>query len=503
MGSRQRNHSRGRRWWLAVALLLFAVRSSLTVAEPAEAEPVPPNLVVIITDDQRWDTIVQRYPELMPNVSRLASEGTYFPNAFVPNSLCCPSRASTLTGTYSHTNGVFGNTSVHGERYGGFDAFHDSVTIATALRDADYRTLFVGKYMNGYPHGHWNYVPPGWNRWFAIRSGAYYRYRAATDGHKSQRFGEARDDYSGRVLTSKAIDYVSRVPEGQPFFLYYAPTAPHSSSPESQVDPGTNNPDPDPRDVGALADMTDWRPASYGNHGVTSGSPSYIQEQGWSREEGRNVDLARQRQLEALIGADREIGKLVASLPPNTAVLFMSDNGRLWGEHRYHSKKVPYEEAIRIPMVLWGPDVGVAAAVDDRLALNIDVAPTLLQLARLPSTVATAVDHYEGNDALVPAEGLSLVGHDVREYFPLEHWDPAGGVPGYCGVRTADGWMYVRYADAFSPSADDGFEELYDLNVDPLEMDNLVDDPDSADMLQELHDLAESLCQPVPPHYSW
>ena len=159
MGSRRR--TRGRRWWVAVALLLFAVRSPLTLAEPAEAGPVPPNLVVIITDDQRWDTIVQRYPELMPNVSRLASEGTYFPNAFVPNSLCCPSRASTLTGTYSHTNGVFGNTSVHGERYGGFKAFHDSVTIATALRDADYRTLFVGKYMNGYPHGHWNYVPPG------------------------------------------------------------------------------------------------------------------------------------------------------------------------------------------------------------------------------------------------------------------------------------------------------------------------------------------------------
>src|SRR5215212_9416888 len=178
-----------------------------------------PNIVLIMTDDQRWDTL--RY---MPNVQALIARGTSYPNAFVPNALCCPSRASTLTGTYSHVNGVWGNSMPNG----GFDAFRDDTTIATALRSTGYETLFVGKYLNGYPGDHFKYVPPGWDEWFSVATGAYYNYFVARNGSRSQFFGDNARDYSGRVLTKRAIAYMHQV-EGAPFFMYYAPAAPHGA----------------------------------------------------------------------------------------------------------------------------------------------------------------------------------------------------------------------------------------------------------------------------------
>ncbi|MEX0651474.1 MAG: sulfatase-like hydrolase/transferase [Actinomycetota bacterium] len=159
---------------LAVAVVVAAPLSQLTSA-PAGAvgqfaeEHLLPNIVLIVTDDQRWDTI-----DVMPNVSsELAGRGTLFEEAFVVNPLCCPSRASILTGNYSHTTGVY----QQGPPHGGFDAFDDSSTVATWLTDRGYATALFGKYIDAYQNGALTgYVPPGWQEWLAFSHSQYIDY---------------------------------------------------------------------------------------------------------------------------------------------------------------------------------------------------------------------------------------------------------------------------------------------------------------------------------------
>src|SRR5829696_253803 len=148
----------------AVVLVVGSLAAvPLSDAPPARAEPARPNVLLIVTDDQRWDTL-----RVMPTVRRtLGREGTTFQNAFVVNPVCCPSRASILTGAYSHTTGVYTNGG-H-DPYGGFEVFRDRRTIATALHGSGYATGFAGKYLNGH---HSSYVPPGWDSWFGIVRGS-------------------------------------------------------------------------------------------------------------------------------------------------------------------------------------------------------------------------------------------------------------------------------------------------------------------------------------------
>ncbi len=476
-------------------LALLAPLATLATLVPpaadtrAAAEPGRPNIILIVTDDQRWDTL-----GVMPQVrSLLQEQGTYFPNAFVPNSLCCPSRASILTGAHSHTTGVYGNTMP----FGGFDAFNDTTTLATAMNDVGYRTMFVGKYLNMYPEGHYGYVPPGWDSWFAVRSGVYYDWRAADDGQRSGRYGTSPADYSGRVFTERALENIGATSADEPFFLFYAPSAPHGASGGSIVDPGAHTATPDPRDVGAYDDIAPWRPGSYARTDDVSDMPNYVARRSWDAEDRRYADLFRQRQLESLIGVDRAVGRLLAAAPANTLVVFLSDNGYLWGEHRRMTKQVPYEEAIRIPLIVAGP--GVPVAVDTRLALNIDVTTTVAIAAGIdPATVPLGVDR-SGEPVL--SEGLDLFGPATREAFVLEHWDSDSKVPGYCGVRTTQ-FMYTRYFDP-RVQTDRGFEELYDVLADPLERSNLAGNRAYGEIASALLADTRALCDPAPPNYRW
>jgi arylsulfatase A-like enzyme len=214
----------------------------------------------------------------------------------------------------------------------------------------------------------------------------------------------------------------------------------------------------------------------------------------------RGVDLFRQRQLEALRSLDRQIAKLLDEIPRNTLVLYLSDNGFLWGEHRWSSKFVPYEESIRIPLIMRWPG-RVRMRTDRRLALNIDVAPTILAAVGLDRSTPTGMDTATGSS--IRADGRSLLDRRRRRAFPLEHFDSTpGGVPGYCGVRTRDGWMYARYWEE-GGAADNGFEELYRVGRDRLQRRNLVGTPSFDDERLELRDLTRDLCDPVPPGYRW
>ena len=452
-----------------------------------------PNVVVIMTDDQRFDTL-----QAMPNVRAMIRErGVVFRNAFVPTSLCCPSRVSTLTGMYSHTTGVLAN----GGPRGGFDAFDDRTSIATVLDDAGYRTGLVGKYLNGYigrRFDHYDYVPPGWDRWFAFPTGSYYDYPVASDGAKIGPYDSNPGSYSARVMTKTAKEFIEDTPPGRPFFLFYSTAAPHAAQYPSD---GEKTAIPAPRDVDRYADLPAWRPATYGNRDDVSDMPPYMQRAAWRPRIRDHVDLVRQRQLESLTSLDRQIGRLVEALPGNTLLVFMSDNGYLWGEHRWKTKKVPYEESIRIPLIVSWPG-HVSSGVDRRLALNVDIVPTILAAAGIDPDAPTGRLGSTGD--LVPAQGLDLLGGVRRDSFVLElapDSDEGRSVPPYCGVRTDDGWMYARYS--MEGTADDGFEDLYDVDADPLQQHNLAGDSSFESDRVRLRALARMLCEPAPPGYDW
>jgi arylsulfatase A-like enzyme len=468
--------------------LLFAV-ASIPVHAALVGARERPNVLVIMTDDQRADALAP-----MPTVRKeLKARGTYFPNAFAPNPLCCPSRAATLTGLHSHHTGVYGNKSPHG----GFEAFDDRVTIATVLQGVGYRTAYVGKYLNEYNGADLSYVPDGWDRWFAFGNGAYFDYWASVNGD-ARRYGERDTDYSPRVMSRQARSFIRGVPDRKRFFLVFASAAAHGS--QYLVEAGRNMPVPAHRDLGRFDGIEDWRPASYGDRDDLSDMPTYVRGSPWDRAVRRGVDLFRQRQLEALRSLDRQIAKLLDEIPRNTLVLYLSDNGFLWGEHRWSSKFVPYEESIRIPLIMRWPG-RVRMRTDRRLALNIDVAPTILAAVGLDRSTPTGMDTATGSS--IRADGRSLLDRRRRRAFPLEHFDSTpGGVPGYCGVRTRDGWMYARYWEE-GGAADNGFEELYRVGRDRLQRRNLVGTPSFDDERLELRDLTRDLCDPVPPGYRW
>jgi N-acetylglucosamine-6-sulfatase len=472
---------------LKAFVLISFVPNSVAAATSA------PNVVIIMTDDQRWDTVTAQY---MPHLTHILSQNPSitYTSSFVPNSLCCPSRTSTLTGDYSHTTGVYGN----GGQWGGFHSFtprpegnsissiNDTTTIAVDMHKAGYRTALIGKYLNGYNSKSSKYTPPGWDRWFAVPTGAYYDYWAATKSagshvHRNYYFGATSADYITRVLTARATGFIQNS-GSEPFFLYYATTAPHAPA------------IPEPRDVGRFNLSGYVQPPSFGK--AEAGAPNYIKNLTWDSSTVRAVNSFHKMQLDSNYGVDRSIGQIWSALPNNTVVLFMSDNGYTWGEHKWNSKQVPYNSSLRIPIMLVGKNLqtplptgtdpcpsmyGFTASCDARIVLNVDVAPTLEGITGVASGHT-----FEGLDILTSA----------KEDFVLEHWfgDVVRYPPTYCGVRSAD-WMYVKYNKFEEPVK----EGLYEENADPWEMNNLAvtdpADPTVASELQVMRDRAATLCQ--------
>ncbi len=451
-----------------VVLVLGALLlGSLVGAGPAvPARTSYPNIVLFLTDDQRWDTL-----QYMPEVtSLLQQQGVTFANAFDPDPLCCPSRTSILTGHYSHTTGVYRNDPPNG----GFDSFDDSVTIATMLHDAGYRTGLIGKYLNGYSKEDAGYIPPGWDRWFARLSTEEYWSWPVSDQGVFEHFSA----YATRVLTSQAISFIRSVPDGQPLFLDLAYNAPHR--------PWV----PAPGDVGAFDGIAPYRPPSF-NEADVSDKPPYIQAiPPFDQRKIDQIDKDRQAQLETLLAVDRGVSRVIAELSntgrlANTLVVFASDNGILWGEHRSGGKQAPYEEAIRIPMVIrYDPVTGAqAGAIVSEPVLNLDLTATWEELAGVIDPTAEGM-------SLMPL--LAGTPTPWRDSFVLETLRQQ--VPTYCGARS-DELVYVQYGD--------GFEELYDRSVDPYELQNVAADPSYGPKLQEMRALAQGLCVPVPPGFSW
>ncbi len=433
---------------LAVALVTI-LGAPLAAGRATPPKPDRPNIVLILSDDQTPETLPHQ-PPVMPYLQRRIEDPNdhwiTFSNAFLNTPLCCPSRATILTGRYSHETGVRSNDDG--------DRFDDSSTVATWLRSAGYTTALIGKYLNVYPFGRAPYVPPGWSRWFGRAQGApghlYYDYSLIQEGFP-RAYGAAPSDYSTDVLSSLATSFIRTAPSGSPFLLYFAPSAPHN--------PWT----PPPRYAGSWSGKPLPRPPGLNERDV-SDKPAWVRGlPELTPAELRQVELDRRSAYESLRGLDDAVRAIVEALRErgvldDTVIFFLTDNGLSLGEHRWLLKECPYEECISTPFVVRMP--GATAHTDPHLVSNVDLAPTFAALGH-----ATPTSPVSGRSLVPLLEGRTPPGW--RSGVLLE-WAGGNVVPPWWGIRTKR-FAYVELGT--------GERELYDLRKDPFELTNLAGTP--------------------------
>ena len=461
----------------ALAAILLLASASVAIADtPAREVPAvpdrPPSVLLLLTDDQRWDTMWS-----MPTVrERIGERGITFSRAYVTNPSCCPSRTSLLTGRYSHTTGVWSNDGEHG----GFAAFEDRSTLVTWLDDAGYRTGLFGKYLNGYePES--GYVPPGWDVWLAGADEFYYDYTLleAHDGlSQVVTYGQRPSEYSTRVLTRRAQSFLESMPAETPFFAVVSYHAPHP--------PAT----PPPQDADAFVALAPYRPPSFDETDV-SDKPGYIRDTPALRPaEELTLDAFRRDKFRTLRAVDRSVDRILSTLRSlerlrDTMIVYTSDNGYQWGEHRWIGKGVPYEESIRVPMLVrFDPLIADPGGTSDRFVLGIDLAPTVAELA---GVITPSVD----GTSFTPL--LQDPAAPFRDRFLVEHRAESPGRATFCSVRMGT-WAFVRYY--LGGVASDA--ELYDLATDPYQLRNLASSPAYADARSMLEAEADASCVPPP-----
>ena len=461
-----------------------------------------PNVLVIMTDDARDDDL-----RFMPHVRRLIGDrGVRFTNTFSPQPLCCPARASFLTGEYSHNHHVWS----HAPPYG-FQALHDESTLPVWLNDAGYDTFFLGKYLNGYGiqklrdgEPSLRYVPPGWTDWRASvdggaeaepgMDGGTYRYFDTTLNDNG-RLTPHQGVYQTTMLGQLTRDELRRqVSSPNPFFTWVSYVAPHHGGPVEADDPapalrsdGTTqvfrNP-ARPRRVWGRFDRQIPHAPGYEGEADVRDKPFFIR--GLPRltpaeQLGVRAD-ARQR-AEALSLVDRQVQLTMRTLRQtgeldNTYVVFTSDNGYFLGEHRMRQGKIlPYEPSLRVPLMVRGPGIPAGQVRTDPFTM-IDLAPTILAAGGVqgPRTIdgVSLLDVAKHGDrgwtrGILTETGPRLVSQEAEESdnFLVNTSGPSP-LRFSQGVRTGD-FLYVEHASRE--------RELYDLRSDPREVTNLVDRP--------------------------
>lgn len=450
-----------------------------------------PNIVLITTDDQTVHDL--RY---MPYTRRLlADQGTTFDDTISQFPLCCPARATLMTGQLAHNHGVLSNL----PPYGGYQALRpkNSKTMPNWLRDVGYKTWFAGKYLNGYGHDSDTEVPAGWDEWYGAVDNVYNYWGTTVNenGAAVDRSGEYVADLAQEVMT-RAIDEGATSP--QPFFIWQSNLAPHGACHQKIYADGCrwSWPMPDDQDENKFTDLTlhtKRHPAF--NERVVADKPGYVQDLPRldSQRVNRlaNVNRYRARSLQAV---DRNVRDTVQQLEAtgqldDTLIIFASDNGYLQGQHRWNGKTLPYEDSLRIPMLMRGPGVPAGKRVAETTSL-VDI----------PATIADVA----GAEPALTLDGRSLLGvatGATRGYRALAIEagaviEAADGGYFYNGVRTRR-YTYLQYPQT-------GERELYDRKIDPGETVNVAYRPTHratrralADMLAELRNCVGQGCRTV------
>jgi N-acetylglucosamine-6-sulfatase len=459
-----------RRLLVAAALLAAAVAGGVASADAKLAPSASlggaqsrPNVIVVMTDDQAVESV-----RAMTNVrALLADEGVTFANSFSSYALCCPSRATFLSGQYAHNHGVMGNQPPQG----GSAKLDHTNTLAVWLQRAGYRTAHIGKFLNGYGRDATPPVPPGWTEWHGSLDPSTYRFYDYTlnENGTLRTYGTDGASYQGDVYAGKAVELVQRLaPAAQPFFLSLAFLAPHSGQPREQGDPPNQaTPAPAPRHRDRFASEPLPQPPSF-NEADVSDKPAAIRNR--PLLPARRIAAVRenyQQRLESLLAVDEAVGRIVAALRvagelDRTLILFTSDNGFMHGEHRIpNGKVVVYEPSVRVPLILRGPGIARDRVQPD-LVTNADLAATIVDAAN-----ATAGRRLDGRSLLPLARDVGRrYGRDVL----LE-------TQNYTAIRTPR-FKYVEHRT--------GEQELYDLAADPHELVSRHGDPALAALKAEL-----------------
>jgi len=468
--------------WLLLSGATFSV---VALAQRPTPPATRPNILVILTDDQRWDAlgVVQRemgkealFPWLRtPNLDRLASEGARFSNAFVTTSLCSPSRASLLSGRYARRHQVLNNFTEYPE---------DLPSYPRRLKDAGYETAYIGKWHMGEDN---DAQRPGFDHWMSHRGqGNYFDNEFNIDGLRRR-----IDGYYTTVVTDHAVEWIGKA-HSKPWLLVLGQKAPHGGPIQ-----------PEPRFAKAFDAFPVRQPVSYGNYRAADGKPAWLEQSlgTWHGAQGPLYDLAQHDRLvrtylATLLSVDESVGRIYETLRASgqlddTVIVFTSDNGFVLGEHGRVDKRTMYEESIRVPLLVRYPRAVKAGTVVSQMALTHDLAPTLIALG--------------GGEPLPDISGKSLVPllrgtptawrtaflyeYNYETQFPY--------TPNVRGVRT-DGWKLIRYPQG-DGSADRFTAELYDLTRDQHELRNLIDDPAHAARRRELEHLFEQVSREAGP----
>jgi arylsulfatase A-like enzyme len=470
-----------------VALACLPALALLLLAAPAMGRP---NVVVLMTDDQTLASLSS-----MPQTNALlARHGTVFEQAIATFPLCCPSRATQLTGQYSHNHQIVHNIG----DFGGHRRLSHANTLPAWLQAAGYRTMHVGRYLNGYEYS--DGIPPGWDEWHGAPHSAafnYYRWRVNENGSLVQypvpeHPGEYLTDYHGR----RANELIERAAPGeQPFYLQVWFVAPHRAGPRDPDDPrtvGTPSPSPRHRDMFATTPM--WRPPNFDEPDVSDKPQIVTSRPRLSPETIAGIEENWRQELESLQAVDEAVGQIVATLErtgelANTLIVYTSDNGYMHGEHRAKAEKVwLYEEASRVPLIMRGPGI-LSGFRDPRPVGNIDIAPTIVDAAG-----AQAQRKLDGRSLFDQmADPGRWWGRDIL----IENGNGANAVTPYRAIRT-DRFVYAQHLNT-------GEYELYDLQRDPYQLDSLDGQPayaavqrDLARRLRLLRNCAGRGCQKEP-----
>jgi len=417
-----------------------------------------PNFVFFLTDDQRWDGMSCAGNPILktPNMDRIARDGVRFSNMFVTNSLCGPSRASYLTGRYTHNHGV---------RRNGMALSLKHKTFPEMMKDAGYETAFIGKWHN-FDLGR----KRGFDFHFGFRGqGRYYNPII------SENYGPEKE-YQGHVtdiLADKAIEFINKEHD-KPFCLLLWFKAPHRSFHPAERFKGLYADDVIPEPVNFHDDYR-TRPDAVKNANMKIGDfddvPDY---QTFVKDYYR-----------CLAGVDENVGRVLdtlagAGLEEDTAVVYAGDNGFFIGEHHFFDKRFMYEESIRVPLLIKYSKLVKLGLVKPEMALNVDIAPTILDLAGIP--IPGAMD----GKSLKPV--LEDKKTDWRKDFLYEYYEYPGPHSGRMnrGIRT-ERWKYIHY---FKEPQE---FELYDLKTDPHEMNNLIHEPGYRELIEKLRKRMEDL----------